>query len=138
MKKILLIILTILLYPGYFYLYGQSNQFDQFKGSFTNYDINSEQAVLNKIEADTDPKTENVILDGIALKFEYIDYSLIYYSDIYKVLPVSFSDQKKDRYVFDYYVDYEKVVKIVLVMKKGEIINKQVFPEKKDTEPKGK
>lgn len=138
MKKILLIILTILLYPGYFYLYGQNNQFDQFKGSFTNYDVTSEQAVFNKIEADTDPKTENVILDGIALKFEYIDYSLIYYSDIYKVLPVSFSDQKKDRYVFDYYVDYEKVVKIVLVMKKGEIINKQVFPEKKDTDPKGK
>jgi hypothetical protein len=135
MKKILLIILTVLLYPGYFYLYGQDFQF---KGSFTNYDFDSEQAVLNKIEADTDPKTEKVILDGIALKFEYIDYSLIYYVDKYKVIPVYFSGQKGDRYVFDYYVDIDKVVKIVLVMKKGEIINKQVYPEKKDTDPKKK
>ena len=135
MKKILLVILTVLLYPGYVYLYGQDFQF---KGSFTNYDFNSEQAVLNKIEADTDPKMEKVTFDGIALKFESIDYSLIYYEDEYKVLPVYFSDKKGYRYVFDYYVDNDKVVKIVLVMKRDEIINKQVYPEKKDTDPKKK
>jgi hypothetical protein len=135
MKKILMIILTVLLYPGFVCLYAQD---DQFKGSFTNYDVNSEQIVLNRIEADTDPQTEMVTLDGTALKFEYIDYSLIYYAGEYKVLPVYFSDQKGGRYVFDYYVDYDSLAKIVLVMKKGEIINKQVYPEQKDTAPKGK
>ena len=135
MKKILILLLMVLLYPAYVCLYAQDFQF---KGSFTNYDVNSEQAVLDKIEADTDPKTEKVILDGTALKFEYMDYSLIYIADKYKVIPVYFSDQKGGRYVFDYYVDYDSLAKIVLVMKKGEIINKQVYPEQKDTAPKGK
>jgi len=125
MKKILIVILTILLYSGYIHIYGQDYQF---KGSYTSaVDTHSGQAVLNRIEADTDPKTEKVILDGRAFKFEYIDNFMSYDLEGYKVLGVYFTDQEGKWHVFEYYVNNDKVDKIVMLTTNG---NKQVYPEK--------
>lgn len=126
MKKISIVILIILLYSGYIHIYGQNYGF---KGSYTSvYDSTSEQAILNKIEADTDPKTEKVILDGRAFKFEYIDNLMSYdLEEGYKVLGVYFTDQEGEWHVFEYYVDNDKVAKIVMLATNG---SKQIYPEK--------
>ena len=101
----------------------------EFKGSHSMYDMNAEMVILNKIESQTDPATEKVMIGGMALTFEYFNNTFAV-NDGYQFASVHFSD-KKDKYVFDYYVDVDKVIKIVLFTKNGEMINKQVYPEEK-------
>ena len=132
MKKIIIVILTVFFCSGYIHIYGQDYGF---KGSYTSvYDSTSEQAVLNKIEADTDPKTEKVILDGRAFKFEYIDNLMNYdIEEGYKVLGVYFTDEEGEWHVFEYYVDNDKVAKIVMLTTNG---SKQIYSEEQDTDSK--
>jgi len=99
----------------------------EFKGSHSMYDVNAEMTILNKIESQTDPATEKVMIGGMALTFEYFNNRFAV-NDGYQFASVHFSD-REDRYVFDYYVDVDKVIKIVLFTKNGEMINKQVYPE---------
>jgi hypothetical protein len=101
------------------------------KGSFGMYDVSAEMVILKKIESQTDPATEKVIIDGMALKFEYF-YNTFRIIDGYQVAAVHFSD-KEDDYIFDYYVAGDKVEKIVLCLKNRAEINRQVLPEKKDS-----
>jgi hypothetical protein len=100
----------------------------EFRGSHSMYDVNAEMAILKKIESQTDPATEKVIMGGMALKFEYLS-NTFGENDGYQFASAYFSD-KNDKYVFDYYVDVDKVIKIVLFTKNNEMINKQVYPEK--------
>ena len=128
MKKLLSVILTVLLGTGSVYAAGV----DEFlKGSFGMYDLTAEMIVLRKIESQMDPTTEKVMIGGMALKFEYF-YNTFRVIDGYQVASVYFSD-KEDKYVFDYYVGGDEVVKIVLYLKNEEEINKQVYPEEKDS-----
>jgi hypothetical protein len=127
MKKMICAVLAGLLNAGIVYASG----LEEFKGSFGMYDVSAEMVVLKKIESQVDPATEKVMIDGMALKFEYF-YNAFNIIDGYQVATVYFSD-KEDKYVFDYYVDGDKVVKIVLYTKNGKEINKQVYPKKKDT-----
>ena len=101
------------------------------KGSFGMYDISAEMVILKKIESQTDPATEKVMIDAMALKFEYF-YNTFRIVDGHQVAAVYFSDGE-DNYIFDYYVSGDEVVKIVLYLKNEEEINKQVYPEKKDS-----
>ena len=107
-----------------------SELYEYMKGSFGMYDVSAEMVILKKIESQTDPETEKVILDGMALKFEYF-YNTFIIIEGYQVASVYFSD-KDDKYIFDYYVSGDKVVKIVLYMKNEKEINKQIYPEKKE------
>ena len=100
----------------------------EFKGSHSMYDVNAEMAILNKIESQTDPATEKVMINEMALKFEYF-YNTFRIIDGHQVASVYFSDEE-DKYIFDYYISGDKVVKIILFLKNKEEINKQVFPEK--------
>ena len=130
MKKLLGISLAVLFGPGIVY----ASEYDEFmKGSFGMYDVSAEMVILKKIESQTDPATEKVIIDGMALKFEYF-YNTFRIIDGYQVAAVHFSD-KEDDYIFDYYVAGDKVARIVLYLKNKEEINKQVYPEKKDSSP---
>lgn len=123
MKKLLCAVLTILLHTCIAHAAGGG---DEFKGSHVKYDVTAEMAILNKIESQTDPETEKVVLDGLALKFEYINNNF-FQIDAYQVASVYFSDNE-DEYVFDYYLDGDEVSKIVLYTKNGKEINKQVYP----------
>jgi hypothetical protein len=128
MKKLLTFILTMLLGPGFVY----ASETDEFlKGSFGMYDISAEMVIMKKIESETDPATEKVMINGMALKFEYF-YNTFRIIDGYQVASVNFSDGE-DSYIFDYYVSGDKVSKIILFLKNEEEINKQVYPEKKDS-----
>ena len=126
--KNMLAIFVVMLNAGIVYSSGGAAEF---KGSHSTYDVNAEIAILNKIESQTDPATEKVMIGGMALTFEYFNNTFAE-NDGYPFASVHFSDEK-DKYVFDYYVDLDKVVKIVLFTKNGEVINKQVYPEKKDS-----
>ena len=128
MRILLGIILAVLLGPAIVC----SSELPEFmKGSYGMYDVSAEMVILKKIESQTDPATEKVIIDGMALKFEYFDntFRII---DGYQVASVNFSDGE-DSYIFDYYVSGDKVSKIILFLKNEEEINKQVYPEKKDS-----
>ena len=103
------------------------------KGSFGMYDISAEMVVLKKIESQTDPATEKVMIDGMALKFEYF-YNSFRIIDGHQVASVYFSDGE-DNYIFDYYVSGDKIAKIVLYLKNEEEINKQVYPGEDDSNP---
>ena len=124
--KNILAVFAVLLSAGIVYASGRS---DDFKGSHSMYDVNAEMAILNKIESQTDPETEKVIISGMALTFDYFNNTFSV-NDGYQFASVHFYDEK-DKYVFDYYVDVDKVIKIVLFTKNGEMINKQVYPEEK-------
>ena len=126
MKKFLCAVLALLLSAGI--VYASRGEYE-FKGSHRMYDVNAEMAILNKIELQTDPATEKVMIGGMALTFEYFN-NTFFENDGYPFASVHFSD-KKDKYVFDYYVNVDKVIKIVLFTKNGKVINKQVYPEKK-------
>jgi hypothetical protein len=128
MKRLLGILLALLLGPG---IVCASEIPEFMKGSFGMYDVSAEMVILKKIESQTDPEKEKVIIDGMALKFEYF-YNEFRIIDGYQVAAVHFSD-KEDDYVFDYYVAGDEVAKIVLYLKNEEVINKQVYPEKKDS-----
>ncbi len=65
----------------------------------------------------------------MALIFEYFTNTFAV-KDGYPFASVHFSD-KNDKYVFDYYVNVDKVIKIVLFTKNGEVIDRQVYPEEK-------
>lgn len=99
----------------------------EYKGSHTGFDVSAESAVLQMIESQVDPKTEKVMMDGKALKFEYFDN---HFSEMngFLVGAAHFSDND-DQYIFDYYVKGERVVKILLFSKNGSVLNKQVYPE---------
>ena len=128
MKKLLGIILAVLLGPSIAY----ASELDEFmKGSFGMSDVSAEMVILKKIESQTDPASEKVIIDGMALKFEYF-YDTYRIIDGYQVAAVYFSD-KEDDYIFGYYVAGDKVARIVLYLKNKKEINKQVYPEKKDS-----
>ena len=133
MERLLATFLAVLLGPG---IVCASEIPEFMKGSFGMYDVSAEMVVLKKIESQTDPETEKVILDGMALKFEYF-YNTFRIIDGYQVASVYFSD-KDDKYIFDYYVGGDKVVKIVLYLKNEEEINKQIYPEKKESGPEKK
>lgn len=124
--KNILTVFVVLLNAGIVYASGGGSEF---KGSHSMYDVNAEMAILNKIESQTDPATEKVIIGGMALTFEYFNNTFSV-NDGYRFASVHFSD-KKDKYVFDYYVDVDKVIKIVLFTKNGKMINRQVYPEEK-------
>lgn len=129
MKKLLTFVLTVLLGAGLVY----ASDIPEFlKGSYGMYDISAEMVILNKIESQTDPATEKVVIDGMALKFEYF-YNTFRIIDGYQVASVYFSDEE-NLYIFDYYVSGGKVEKIILYLKNEEEINKQVYPEKKDSD----
>ena len=103
----------------------------EYKGSHAGFSVTAETAVLQMIESQTDPKTEKVEIDGKALKFEYFENNFPQVGS-YLVGAVHLSDND-DQYVFDYYVDGDKVVKIVLITKNDEEIVRQVYPEKTDS-----
>lgn len=127
MKKLLSAFLAILLNISIVYA---SEGGYEYKGSSGMYDFSAEMVVLKKIESQTDPATEKVLINGMALKFEYFEnrFTII---EGYQVASVHFSD-KGYTYVFDYYVDGDKVVKIVLYTKNGKMVMKQVYPKKKE------
>ena len=100
----------------------------EYKGSHTGFDVVAETAVLNMIESQTDPKTEKVVIDGKAYKFEYFDNNFPQVGG-YLVGAVHLSDGD-DQYVFDYYVKGDTVVKILLYTHNNKVIDKQVYPEK--------
>lgn len=128
MKKLFSFIVAVLLGPSIVY----ASEIDEFmKGSFGMYDISAEMVILKKVESQTDPETEKVMIDGMALKFEYF-YNTFRIIDGHQVASVYFSDEE-DKYIFDYYVAGDKVVKIILFLKNEEEINKQVYPEKNDS-----
>ena len=128
MKKLLTFVLTVLFGAGLVY----ASDIPEFlKGSYGMYDISAEMVILKKIESQTDPATEKVVIDGMALKFEYF-YNTFRIIDGYQVASVYFSDEE-NLYIFDYYVSGDKVGKIILYLKNEEEINKQVYPEKKDS-----
>jgi len=128
MKK-LLITLSAILFNALIFVVCVSGQDFGYKGSFSGYDVSTEMTVLKMIESQTDPETEKVMIGGMALKFEYFSNALAEV-DGYHVASVFFSD-KEDKYLFDYYVGGDKVVKIIFFSKNGEYINKQVYPEEK-------
>jgi hypothetical protein len=101
------------------------------KGSFGMYDVSAEMVILKKIESQTDPATEKVMIDGMALKFEYF-YNTFRIVDGHQVAAVYFSDEE-NKYIFDYYVSGDEVVKIIFYLKNEEEINKQVYPENRDS-----
>lgn len=129
MKKFLTTALAILFSTAFFTVCASGQDFG-FKGSFSGYDASTEIVVLKKIESQTDPETEKVNIGGMSLKFEYFSNALDEV-DGYIVAAVYFSD-KEDKYLFDYYVKEDKVVKIIFFSKNGKYINKQVFPEKNE------
>ena len=129
MKKLLTFVLTVLFGAG---LVHASDIPEFLKGSYGMYDISAEMVILKKIESQTDPATEKVVIGGMALKFEYF-YNTFRIINGYQVASVYFSDEE-NIYIFDYYVSGEKVEKIVLYLKNEEEINKQVYPEKKDSD----
>lgn len=128
MKKLLITVLALLFNAGTFIVCAPGQDYI-YKGSFSGYDVSTEMTVLKMIESQTDPETEKVMIGGMALKFEYFSNALAEI-DGYHVASVYFSD-KEDKYLFDYYIDGDKVVKIILFSKNGEFINKQVYPEEK-------
>ena len=103
----------------------------EYKGSHTGFDVTAETAVLNMIESQTDPETEKVNIAGKAYKFEFFDNNFFPDKDGRLVGSVHLSDSD-DQYVFDYYVEGEKVVKIMLYTENGRLINKQIYPEKEE------
>ncbi len=135
MKKILVAVF-VLFFSAVTFITCASGQDYGYKGSFSGYDVTTEMAVLKMIESQTDPETEKVIIGGMALKFEYFSNALDEV-DGYHVAAVYFSD-KEDKYLFDYYVEGDKVVKIMLFSKNGEYINKQVYPDEKGDCSEGK
>jgi hypothetical protein len=128
MKKFLVMALAQLFITGVFVVCASGQDWG-YKGSFSGYDVTTEMTVLKMIESQTNPETEKVIIGDIALKFEYFSNALAEV-DGYHVASVYFSD-KEDKYLFDYYVAGDKVVKIIFFSKNGEFINKQVYPEEK-------
>ena len=126
MKRHLITFLTVLLSSGF--LYASDEMYDSFKGSFGMYDMSTEMVVLKKIESETDPKTEKMILGGLSLKFDYFENELGQDKGR-QVAYVHFSDNK-DEYVLTYHVDGNSVVKIMLFSKNGEFINKELYPAK--------
>lgn len=128
MKKLLTAVLALIINTGIF-VACVSGQDYGYKGSFSGYDVSTEMTVLKMIESQTNPETEKVEIGGMALKFEYFSNALAEV-DGYHVASVYFSD-KEDKYLFDYYVGGDKVVKIIFFSKNGEFINKQVYPEEK-------
>ena len=127
MKTALTAFLVMLLSSGILYADGN----DSFKGSFGMYDASTEAVVLKKIESQTDPKTEKVMIGGLALKFDYMD-STPDQVDGMQVVYVYFTD-KKDKYILTYYVGGNKIVKIALFSKNGDYINKELYPAKNES-----
>lgn len=128
MKKLLIIVLAVLLNSGIVYASGGY----EYKGSHSEFDITAEAAILNKIESQTDPATEKVKVGRMVLKFEYFT-NTFGEIDGQKYASVHFSDNN-DQYVFDYYVEGDSVIKILLYTKNGTVINKQVYPEIKGSD----
>lgn len=135
MKKFIITALAMLFNITVFTVCASGQDYE-YKGSFSGYDVSTEMVVMKKIESQTDPETEKVKIGGMTLKFEYFS-NVLEEVDGYHVAAVYFSD-KKDKYLFDYYVDGDKVVKIILISKNGKYINKQVSPEKKGGYPEEK
>ena len=129
MKKFLCTFFAVILTSGILC----ASDYDAFKGSFSMYDATTEMIILKKIESQTDPETEKVMVGGLALTFEFFPNALQEVDGL-PVASVYFSD-KDDKYVLDYYVDGYKVVKIVLLTKNGEFINKELFHEKEENLP---
>ena len=132
MNRFLIAFFASLLITGILY----ASDYDAFKGSFSMYDAAAEMVILKMIESQTDPEKEKVIVGGMELKLEYLA-NAFEQVDGMKVASVYFSD-KDDKYVLDYYVDGDNVAKIVLLTKNGEFINKELYPAKEESTPKGK
>ena len=103
----------------------------EYKGSHTGFDVTAENAVMSKVESQTDPETEKVNIGGMALKFEYFDNHFFPDKDGRLIGSVHLSDGD-DKYVFDYYVEGDRVVKILLYTENGRVVNRQVYPEKEE------
>ena len=127
MKIMLTAFLIMILSSGILYADGN----DSFKGSFGMYDASTQAVVLKKIESQTDPKTEKVMIGGLALKFDYLD-STPDQVDGMQVVYVYFTD-KEDKYTLTYYVDGYNIVKIMLFSKNGDYINKELYPAKNES-----
>lgn len=133
MKRFIIVSLSVLLFSVVLYAQEGSDPYDAFKGSFSMYDATAEMVVLKKIESQTDPETEKVMIGGLALTFEYFANAFEVVDGL-QVASVYFTD-KKDKYIMDYYVDGYNVVKIILVSKNGKVINKEVYPAKDQKKP---
>jgi len=116
-------------------MYASSNTYDSFKGSFGMYSVSAEMVVLNRIESQTDPKTEKMALDGLSLKFDFIESELGQENGL-QVAYVHFTD-KEDNYILTYYVDGENIVKIMLFSKNEDFINKELYPAKNPDKKEG-
>jgi hypothetical protein len=125
MKNLFFAALSLIVVTGIAY----ASEGYEYKGSHTGYDVNAERAVMNMIESQTDPKTEKVNIDGKAMKFEYFDNNFFPDKDGRLIGSVHLSDND-DQYVFDYYVEGDRVIKIMLYTENDRVINKQVYPEK--------
>ena len=126
MNKFLIIFFTALLSSGVMYASGEIH--DSFKGSFGMYDVSAEMVVLNRIESQTDPKTEKMDLGGLSLKFDYIESEPAQENGL-QVVYVHFTD-KEDNYILTYHVDGNNIVKIMLFSKNSDFINKELYPAK--------
>lgn len=127
MKKILFVLFAMAAGASIAYASGGY----EYKGSHTGFDVTAENAVLNMLESQTDTKTEKVNIGGMALKFEYFDNHFFPDKDGRLIGSVHLSDNS-DKYVFDYYVEGDRVVKILLYTKNGRVVNEQVYPEKEE------
>ncbi|NLA74582.1 MAG: hypothetical protein GX846_03770, partial [Deltaproteobacteria bacterium] len=121
MKRLSLVLMLLLLNAGVLYASG----YDAVKGSFNMYNPAVEMTILTKIKAQTDPETGLAVIGGLKLKFEYLANTLEVVEG-HAVAPVHFSDGE-DKYMLDYYVDGDNVVKIILVTKNHEYINKELY-----------
>jgi hypothetical protein len=126
MKKIFLI-LIVLFSSGLLY----ASDYDPFNGSFSMYNPTVEMVILDKIQSQTDPDTGKVMIGGLALKFDFLDNALEEVDGL-SVAAVHFVDSE-DKYILDYHVDGNNVVKIMLASKNGKVINKELYPAKNET-----
>lgn len=117
-------VLVVLLNAGFLY----ASEYDDFKGSFSAYNPTVEMVILDKIQSQADPGTGLIKIGGLLLKFEFLDNNLEKVGG-FTVAAVHFSDNK-DNYILDYYVDGNNIVKIMLVTKNKEVINKELYPAK--------
>ena len=104
----------------------------EYKGSHSGYNVEAENAIMKMIQTQVDPDTQNIKIGGKLYKFEYFSN---HFTEVDGFLVASvFVSENKDKYAFDYYVKGDKVVKILLYLKNGEVIHKQVYPEKKEAD----
>ena len=132
MKKLIIAIAALIFASNMVY----ASDGYEYKGSHSGYDVGGENAIMNMIQSQLDTDTQKIKIGGKLYKFEYFSNHFSEVDDF--VVASVFVSDNKDKYAFDYYVKGNKVVKIMLYLKNGEVINKQVYPEEKEADTNSK